>query len=104
MLRDVLVASLNKGQFLLALVGLIIIIIVARLPPEDLHAVIISVVDKLNAGDLLGWILFVCVSVAWAILSHRTRRIHENEIKRIGKEKSDLQKSLLGSGATSSRT
>lgn len=36
MLRDVLVASLNRGQFPMAVMGLIAVIAVCRMPPEDL--------------------------------------------------------------------
>jgi hypothetical protein len=35
MLRDVLVASLNRGQFPMAIMGLIVIIAVCRMPPAD---------------------------------------------------------------------
>lgn len=104
MIRDVLVASINKGQFLIALTGLIILVFIVRLPPAALQALAQSVVEKLDQGDLVGWLLFVFVSIAWAIISRRSRATSRNEISRIGKEKSILQQKLLGTDATSSET
>jgi len=40
MLRDVLVVSLNRGQFPTAIIGLIVIITLCRLSPADLSRLI----------------------------------------------------------------
>ena len=102
MARDVLVASINKGQFLIALTGLIILVFIWRLPAAALESLAQSVIHKLDQGDLIGWLLFILVSAAWGIISRRSQTSHKNEITRIGKEKSALQQKLLGLDATSS--
>lgn len=102
MTRDVLVTSIHKGQFPVALLGTAIIIFIYRLPPESLEKLSQGIVDKLDKGDLAGWLLFVTVSSAWAIVSRRSKQYYESEIARIGKQKSELQRKLLGNDAPSS--
>ena len=103
MLRDVLIAALNKGQLLPALMGIILMIVAYRLPPADLGALMREILEKLQNSGFLGWALFVIVSGTWCVVSLRTRKKHRAELRRIGLEKSELQKRLLGLDAPSTR-
>ena len=101
-LRDIFVTSINKGQFPLALGGAIILLAIGKMPWEAIRDLFQRVIEKLDHGDLVGWALWLLTSGAWAYISARTRKTHVAEVRRIGKEKSDLLHKLLGSDAPSS--
>jgi hypothetical protein len=65
MLRDVLVASINKGQFPIALLGIICICIVLRLPAGDVSKLAFGTVDALVRGALFGYLFSVALIIAW---------------------------------------
>lgn len=54
MLRDVLVASLNGGQFPLAIIGLIMVIAVCRISPPDLSRLVFRLLDAAEAHEYGG--------------------------------------------------
>ena len=103
MIRDVLVASINKGQFLVALVGAIVFLFIWRIPAQDLTLLAREIGAGLQEWSVIGWLLFALVSLSWCVFAIRSRRIYRAEIRRVSAEKSDLQKKLLGTDAPSSR-
>lgn len=102
--RDIFVTSINKGQFPLAILGAIVLVALAKMPAEGLRDIGQSVVQKLEQGSLVGWALWLLTACAWAFIGRRSRRYHVAEVQRIGKEKSDLHRKLLGSDASSSES
>lgn len=70
MIRDVMIASLNKGQFLLGIVGLIIIILVAKLPSKDVSTLFFGIIELFKSSHFLGWTLS-CVFLLVGILIQR---------------------------------
>lgn len=91
MIRDVLVTSLNKGQFPLALVFIIFIIIVFKLPSEDISYFLKKLFKKFEEGYILGWCLFMFCIIGWYTSNKYLRKIHFSEINRITQEKKYLQ-------------
>ncbi|MEQ1644684.1 MAG: hypothetical protein ABL959_14645, partial [Pyrinomonadaceae bacterium] len=71
--RDIFLAAINKGQFLTAILGLILLVIVWRLPGADLSALVRSVLDSLVAGYLLGYALFVVTLGGWYVHARKMR-------------------------------
>jgi hypothetical protein len=55
MLRDVFVASINKGQFLVALIGFIVAIAFLKMPPADVSRVVFRIIDLVEGARLLGF-------------------------------------------------
>lgn len=53
MLRDVFVTSINKGQFLVALIGFIVAIVILKMPPNDVSRVVFRIVDSWRVGGFL---------------------------------------------------
>jgi len=100
--RDIFVTSINKGQFPMAIAGAIVFVALAKMPWEAIRDVLQRVIDKLDQGGLLGWLLWILTAAAWAFISKRIRKTHVTEVRRIAKEKSDLHQKLLGSDAPSS--
>ena len=95
MLRDVLIASVNKGQLPVAIFGLFFVILAIKMPSEQAGKLIFDLLDLVIKGKLLGYVLFVCAIFGWLIHTKRQRRTIAKEIKRIGKEKTKLQEKLV---------
>ena len=93
--RDILVASLNKGQFPIAVVLVIFVVIFWRLPPTDLKSILVDFLNRFENNYILGWALFIVTLFGWYFHNRYVRKVHSNEINRILQEKKDLQELLL---------
>ena len=95
MMRDVLIASLAKGQFLVAMAGFIIMCVVLRLPPQDLSSATFAIIDLFKSLFYLGYLGFVLIAVAWFMHAKRMRKIHTEEVKRLSSERNKWQQKAL---------
>lgn len=102
--RDIFVTSINKGQFPLALLGAILLLMVFKMPWEAIRDLLHGFMDKLERGSLAGWILWLLTSLGWVYVSKRSRKTHITEVRRVAKEKSVLHQELLGQDAPSSES
>jgi len=73
MLRYVLVAAIQEGQFLLAVIGLVSTIIVMKFSAQELIALIAKVFDALERACILGYLAAAVLAVL-CFLRSRTRR------------------------------
>ncbi len=96
MIRDIGVASLNKGQFPFALVGTFVIIVLVRLPAEELSKLVFEIFESFKSFHLMGWFLFASSVLSWYLNAKHLRKIHTNEMNRVSDEKKNLQKQLTG--------
>lgn len=103
MLRDVLVASLNRGQFPMAIMGLIAIIAICRMPPADLSRLVFRLLDGAEAHEYGGYVLTLVIAVAWAHHSKRQRRESAAEIARLSEQRNRFQQMALDMQVKSSR-
>jgi hypothetical protein len=71
MLRDVLVASIERGQFLIATISLILTIVVLKLPGETMSALIVRVRDSFDRACFLGYVIAAVLAVSWFWHSRR---------------------------------
>ena len=104
MLRDVLIASLNKGQFLVALSFLVVIIILLKMPGQDVSRLAFEVVQKLENGRLLGYLMTILISGGWFTHAKWQRRRIATELTRLADERNKLQKKSITGKVTSSGT
>lgn len=95
MVRDVLIASINKGQLPIAGVILFVIILAVKMPSEQAGELLTKIFDFLINGYLLGYILFVASVFGWFAHVKIQRRTFANEIRRVGDEKTKLQEKIL---------
>jgi hypothetical protein len=65
MLRDVLVASINKGQFPIAMVGIIFLAMIVKMPDADVTKLAFQILDDLKTLHLLGYFLTLVVIILW---------------------------------------
>lgn len=104
MVRDVLIAAMNKGQLPTLILMFIGGVIAWRLPPEDLSKLVSRIVGRLEDWTLVGWLLFILALVGWYLHSRKMRREFTGEYDRIGNEKSRLQQQVAGKKLASSKT
>jgi hypothetical protein len=102
MLRDVLVASLNKGQFLVALNGLILIVLILKMPSVDVGKLVFRLLDAAEARYILGYILAGVSLLGWFVHSKYQRREIARELERLSGERNRLQSQALGNRVKSS--
>jgi hypothetical protein len=102
MLRDVLVASINRGQFLIAIVGIVVMIAVMKMPQADVSKLIFRLVESMENGKLLGYLLAVVLALSWFYHARWQRRLIAEEMQRIGQLRTELQSKVLGKRLKSS--
>ena len=96
MLRDVFIASMNKGQFPLALFAFILISLIVKMPADDVSRLVFSIIDKLEKGTLISQALLLTTWGGWFFHARYQRRIIDGEIERLSEARTTLQRSQLG--------
>lgn len=93
-LQNVLIAALNKGQLLL--MGLIVffLIIVIKIPSDEILPFIKGLLDISKINSILGWVFAFLITFGSFFINRYQRKIHTIEIKRISEEKRKLQEKL----------
>jgi hypothetical protein len=79
MLRDVLVVAIDRGQFLLAVTGLVVTIVVVKFSAQELIALIVRVLDSLERGCLLGYLAAAVLGVSCFLRSRMRRPSQTNQ-------------------------
>jgi len=102
MVRDVLVTSLNKGQFPLAMVGMIFIVMLVKMPGEDVSKLANKLLDELYGYTLPGYVLAAAALFGWALHTRWQRQRWTKEMDRITDERNQLQQRVLGQPMESS--
>lgn len=81
MVQNVLINATNKGQIIAGFVGMIILIGILKMPPEDVSKLFFKTFDALKSLYALGWVLTFFVTVTSVIMFNRLRRMHKQEMK-----------------------
>lgn len=95
MIKEIVIASMNKGQFLVAGLWLLLFILFLKLSQDQAYAILVNFCKLLVNGQIAGWVLFGIVVIAWFLHSKYQRRNFTREMKRIAQEKKDIQQSQL---------
>jgi hypothetical protein len=103
MVRDVLIASMNKGQFPIAIISFIVVLLIIKMPPEDVSELVFSIRDELVKGTVAGWFLFGVSIIGWFAHARWQRKQMTREIDRLSIERNKVQQKNLGSHMVSSR-
>lgn len=102
MVRDVLIASLNRGQFIPALLGMIFVVMILRMPPEDVSQLVFEIHRNIVNASLVGYFLGMLAISGWFIHSRWQRKLIDREMKRIAEERNKWQEHNLGNRIKSS--
>lgn len=100
--RDIVIASMNKGQLPVLAVFMLIGLLIWKLPETEVLKLWGVLIDKLSNGELLSYPLLGFVTLGWFYHSRRQRRHFLAEYERIATEKSELQEKLTGTKLKSS--
>jgi hypothetical protein len=101
--RDILIASMNRGQFPLAMVSCIVIVLIQKMPPEDVSILAASIMANLENGRLFGYFLSFMLAGGWFFHSKWQRRMLDSEIDRMSNERNKVQTQKLGKKLKSSK-
>lgn len=95
-IRDIVLRIVSKGQLLLLIVGMILLIIVLRMPQEEVGHLALRLVEVFETEKLLGYLFAFCILVAWTVHSKYQRRIIHDEMARLSVERNEVQSHALG--------
>jgi len=96
MINNVLLASLVKGQFLTSLLFLTFIVMVLKMPSDDVSRLMFNILSDLENGKLLGYVLALIMGGGWFVTIRWQRRTITHEMKRIAETRDKSQEHHLG--------
>jgi len=96
MVRDVLITAMNKGQLLPIALFAVAIVILLKLPSEEIVKLTYNILGKLSSGEMWAYLLLLVIVLAWYMHAKKMRTEYSKELDRIGQEKSKLQAKLAG--------
>ena len=103
-LRDVLIASMSKGQFPAALIAMIVLSMIWRMPPTDLSRLVIRLLDAAEQKSLVGYGASVLLLSGWFFHARYQRRLIERQMQRMSDEGNQMQARELWKKLKSSET
>jgi hypothetical protein len=103
-LQNVAIHSMNKGQFPLACVAAIILLLIYKLPPQDAARLVDRILNNLTSAKGFAYVLCTFLAGGWAFHARWQRRTISAEMDRIGREKSQLQEQTIGDKLSHSKS
>jgi hypothetical protein len=95
-IRDILITSMSKGQAPLICITGVVALIIWKMPGGDVSRLVFDIVDRLSDWSLVGYVFFFLTGVGWFFHAKMMRDRFADESRRIGLEKSELQKRVSG--------
>ena len=92
--RDVAIASMNKGQFPILVVGVIFVVALLRMPPGDVGKLMLKFLEALERHELFGYVASLVLAMSWFFHSRFQRKTITDEITRLADERDKLQAQL----------
>lgn len=90
-LRDIMIASMAKGQFPLAIIGAIFFLIILKMPSEHVGQLAEAIINKLSTRNWLGYVLWLATSGGWFFHAKWQRKIIDKEMRRVAEKRTELQ-------------
>ena len=102
MLQSVLLASIEKGQFAVAVLGIVAVVMLLKMQSSDVGRLALQLLDAAGHQAALGYLCAASMLVGWTLHVRYLRRQFVMEIDRVSLERNDAQARCLGSRITSS--
>lgn len=102
MIRDITIAAINKGQFPMVIIAAMVVIVLLRMPKEDVSKLAFSALSFLASNQLMGWAVGTVGIFGWYFHVRYIRKLSSREFERIGREKKQLQEQSLNKRLPSS--
>ena len=100
-LRDVVTHAMDKGQLPLTVVGILVAILILKMPAADTTALVNRILDNLTTLKGVSYSLNIVFPAGWYLHARWQRRSINVEMDRIGREKTRLQEKQTGRKLTS---
>lgn len=91
MLRDVFVASIEKGQFVPAIVGGLSALVILKMPGEDVSRLVFRLIESIESARILGYVFAAALATGWFWHARWQRRVIMEEMRRIGQQRTEAQ-------------
>lgn len=101
--RDIVIASMNKGQLPLLAVAAIMLFMIFKMSSDQVNALSLKIIERFSDYSLVGWVLAAVLTFFWWFHANKTRREFNSELARIGEQKSAAQQAASGRSLQSSR-
>ena len=101
--RDVLIASMNKGQLPVLAVSACVFLMIFRMPSGDVSTLANEIVARLVDWTLVGWGMTLVIAFCWWFQAKQARTEYTAELARIGEQKSRAQDVAAGQKFPGSR-
>lgn len=95
-IRDICTIAINKGQFPLIIGGIALVVLICRLPQEDLSLFAHELFHVFETWHILGWVIAILELGGWWWHSRYQRKIHTKEVRRIARHKKELETRIIG--------
>jgi hypothetical protein len=92
-LQNVLIHSMNTGQFPMAIAGLVIIAFIWKIPTQDASKLASDTLRMLADGSLTGYGIAVLLTIGWYAHVRFLKNMITMEIDRMANEKTKYQAS-----------
>ena len=102
MLQSVLLASIEKGQFAVAVLGLVTIVMLLKMPSVEVGRLAFKLLDVVQRAAALGYVLALGILMAWMLHVRHLKRMFERELARVTAERNQAQARCIGGHIRSS--
>jgi hypothetical protein len=96
MLQSVLLASIVKGQFPIAVGGIVLVVMLLKMRSTDVGQFAFRLLDAAERGAVFGYVLCLVISCAWVMQVRYLKRQFRQEIDRVIAERNAMQARVLG--------
>lgn len=94
MIQNIMIAGMNKGQLLASIFGIVIIILIVKIPNSEIVPFIGKVANGFGETKYVGWFLFSVTAIITYYQNKKLRRSFSEELNRITEEKKRLQEKI----------
>lgn len=102
MLQSVLLASIERGQFVIAVLGIVAVVMLLKMPSSDVGQLAFKLLEVVQQRAVLGYVLAALMLVGWVFHVRHLRRQLEMELRRVSTERNAAQAKCLGKRIRSS--
>lgn len=95
MMNNVLVTALSKGQFPVACLFFVFLVMILKMPGADVTRLALAILEEVVNYRLAGYAVSIILAGGWFTHTRWQRRTFERELRRVTEERNQLQE---GSG------
>lgn len=83
--KDIVLRLIDKGQLLIGMVGVILIIAILKMPPNEISKLFHETLGLMESYHVLGWITSAVTTPLFVVIYSRTKNLHQKEVELLNK-------------------